>query len=362
MAEPTLPPGPLAAVGLTALEEHTYRTLVSLRAVPIGELRDLLGMSAETVDRVVASLAAKRLVTATSTTPRRLIATPVEVASETLLLARFKELQAARAEFGRLTEQYRAAGNRTSVDELIEIVPAEAIPGLFEQLQHQATREVWMVTMPPYSIPADANDTEMERLAAGVTYRALYARSALDEPGGIATMRRYIAAGEQARVLPTAALKVAIFDRKIALVPIAQGRPPAVPRDNLIVHECSLLDALIDLFERLWLSAVPFDPVGSRGAVERDGANRTGLSSAESQLLTMLLAGMTDDAIGRQLGLARRSVVRRVHGLMNRAKANNRLQLVLCAMQLGWIELATPPGRDRPTPAELVQDYSTAQL
>jgi hypothetical protein len=54
----------------------------------------------------------------------------------------------------------------------------------------------------------------------------------------------------------------------------------------------------------------------------------------------LLLAGMTDDAIGRQLGLARRTVVRRVHELMARAKASNRLQLILRAAQLGWIDVS----------------------
>jgi DNA-binding CsgD family transcriptional regulator len=150
-----------------------------------------------------------------------------------------------------------------------------------------------------------------------------------------------------------------VFDRRVAMLPV--GREPARPRsvptrvspirpanpdasDCLLIHESAMLDALIELFERLWLTAVPVDtPVADDATSSEPG--ETAITPAESRLLAMLVVGMTDDAIGRQLGLARRTVVRRVHQLMTRAKAGNRLQLVLRAAQLGWIDI------DRDAPA-----------
>jgi DNA-binding CsgD family transcriptional regulator len=144
-------------------------------------------------------------------------------------------------------------------------------------------------------------------------------------------------------MLPGLSMKLAVFDRKVALVPVSHGPRMAGSSDGLIVHACSLLDALIELFERLWVSAMPLDPMLS-GAASQGPARPTRsqtISPQESQLVTLLLAGMTDDAIGRQLGLARRTVVRRVHHLMTRAKAANRLQLILRAAQLGWVDVTS---------------------
>jgi DNA-binding CsgD family transcriptional regulator/DNA-binding MarR family transcriptional regulator len=336
----------LEAVGLTPIEERTYRTLVRARSMTPADLRSRLGLTAEQADAVFGSLAAKGLVTSTTGPAKRLVAAPVEVAGEALLLRRLQELQAARLEFTRIAADYRLAVGQTSVDEMIEIAPNEAVPTLFEQLQRQANTEVWTITTPPYAVPSDENSVEIERLASGVSYLGLYTQAALEEPGALEMIRRYVDAGEQARMQPNLSLKMAVFDRELALVPIVGGRGTGVLSDSLIVRPCSLLDALIELFERLWLSAVPLDPLlfdASASSGRKRGSR--GIAPQEARLLALLLAGMTDDAIGRQLGLARRTVVRRVHELMARAKATNRLQLILRAAQLGWIDVsgAAPP-------------------
>lgn len=332
----------LEAVGLTPIEERTYRMLVRARSMTPADLRSQLGLTVEQADVVFGSLAAKGLVTSTTGPAKRLVAAPVEVAGEALLLRRLQELQAARLEFARIAADYRTAAGHTSVDEMIEIAPNDAVPTLFEQLQRRARTEVWTITTPPYAVPSDENSVEIEQLACGVSYLGLYTQAALEEPGALETIRRYVEVGEQARMQPSLSLKMAIFDREIALVPIVGGPGAGGLSDSLIVHPCSLLDALIELFERLWLSAVPLDPLlAGPSVVGRAAPNAgRGISAQESRLLALLLAGMTDDAIGRQLGLARRTVVRRVHQLMSRAKATNRLQLILRAAQLGWIEVS----------------------
>jgi len=321
----------LQKVGLTRQEEQTYRLLVSLRSATPADLRRELSFSAEDADLAFAGLVAKGLVTHTTGSPQRLVATPPYVAGEALLLHRLEELQSARVEFLQLAENYRESAGRRSVDEMIDVAPVEALPTLIEQLQRQATREVWIVTVPPYVVPADQKSVEFERLSAGVEYRVLYTRAALDEPDALEMIRPYVAAGEQARMLPDLDLKLSVFDRRVAMVPAGRGRLDD-PGDAVVVHESTLLDALVELFERLWLTAMPMAPVFE------DPTELGGLSPGDSRLLLLLLAGFTDDAIGRQLGFARRTVVRRTHHLMERAKATNRLQLIWRATQLGWIQ------------------------
>jgi DNA-binding CsgD family transcriptional regulator len=333
----------LEAVGLTPTEEQVYRLLVRAGSMSPAELCQQLALSSEKADAVFGSLAAEGLITSTTPGPsKRFIAAPVAAAGEALLHRRFEELQAARLEFAKIAEEYCAAGSRAAVDEMIEIVPREAVPALFEQLQRKAKFEVWTITHPPYAVPSDKNSVEIERLACGVSYLALYTRAALEEPGAMETIRRYIEAGEQARMQPGLAAKMVIFDGEVALMPVGRWHPLAGAPDSLVVHPSALLDALVELFERLWLSAVPLDSLVSSGGFgdrSRPAGGGRVISAWESRLLAMLLAGMTDDAIGNQLGLARRTVVRRIHQLMAYAKATNRLQLILRAVQLGWIDV-----------------------
>lgn len=331
----------LDAVGFSPIEEQAYRALVRAHSMAPDDLRAQLGLTLDQADVVFGSLAAKGLITSTTGPAKRLVAAPVEVAAEALLARRLGELHAARLEFSRIAKEYHTSGGRNSVDEMIEIAPADAVPILFEQLQRQAKTEVLAITTPPYAVPSDDNSAELEQLASGVSYLSLYTQAALDEPGALESIRRYVDAGEQARMQPSLSLKMAVFDREIALVPIVGAAGLVNLGDSLIVHPCSLLDALIELFERLWMSAVPLEPLLS-GPTVVGGSTSGGrnITVQEARLLAMLLAGMTDDTVGRHLGLARRTVARRVHQLMVRAKATNRLQLILRAAQLGWIEVS----------------------
>jgi len=122
----------LEAVGLTPTEEQVYRLLVRAGAMSAAELCQQLALSSEQADVVFGNLAAKGLITSTSEPSKRFIAAPVAVAGEALLHRRFEELQAARLEFAKIAEEYCPAGSRPILDGMIEIVPREAVPALFE--------------------------------------------------------------------------------------------------------------------------------------------------------------------------------------------------------------------------------------
>src|SRR5262249_41825812 len=254
-------------------------------------------------------------------------------------------LQAARLEFAKIAEEYSPAGSRPILDGMIEIVPREAVPALFEQFQRNAKSDVWTIAMPPYAVPSDKNSVEIERLAGGVSYLALYTQAALEEPGAIEMIRHYVEAGEQARMQPGLAAKMAIFDGEVALMPVGRWHPLAGAPDSLVVRPSALLDALVELFERLWVFAVPLDSLVSNGKFgdrSRPAGGGQVISAWEARLLATLLVGMRDDAIGGPRGGARRRAARHIHHLMASEKATNRLQLVLRAVQLGWIDVARP--------------------
>lgn len=319
----------LEPVGLAPVAAAAYRIVVRRREVSRDVLSEQLGLPVAAVEVVVAQLVAAELVTETAEDPPRLVAAPPDVAGEVLLLRRMQELQQVRREFARLADEYRIALTTDPVGKLIEVVSRDAVPRLNDQLNNQAQDEVMWVNAPPYVAPAASYVREAERLAVGIRYRCIYARAELDQPGALEMIRRDIDAGEQARVIDTVPLKVGIVDRRVALVPLYTGADD--PADKwVLVHRCSLLDALIALFETMWLSALPLD-----GLVAPPGAND--LASEDLRVLSLLLAGMTDEAIARQLGIGRRTVTRRVRQLMDRAGVSTRMQLGWKASQLGWL-------------------------
>ncbi|MEU6074062.1 hypothetical protein [Micromonospora sp. NPDC047074] len=336
----TTEPSGLALLGLGPLEIRAYQALASVRELRPDELRTLLGQERGAADRTFAALAEKGLLFE-ARDPHRLVAMPPDVVGEALIQQRMAQLHAARAEFAKLAHEYRSAVDAGETSTLVEVIPQELVPRMTVQLNHQATTDVMWVNAPPYLGTVEAPEThELQRLSQGVRYRCIYARQMLDDPYLLEVVRRDMLAGEQARVVDRVPLKLGIVDRRIALVPLLTGSAAS----SLLVHRCSLLDALIALFETMWLSALPLDGIVG-AACDTDVGG--GLASEDSRLLTLLLAGNTDEAVARHLGMSKRTVVRRVRQLMDRAGVTSRMQLGWQASQLGWID---PPAMTANSP------------
>ena len=60
------------------------------------------------------------------------------------------------------------------------------------------------------------------------------------------------------------------------------------------------------------------------------------LDDIDAQVLSLLLAGLTDAALANHLSTSLRTVQRRVRGLMERADVETRMQLGWRASELGW--------------------------
>ncbi|MCL2728790.1 MAG: helix-turn-helix transcriptional regulator [Actinomycetia bacterium] len=322
----------LEALGLTEPETELYLALV--RSGPCWA--DELGPEHGTVDAAVEGLAAKGLlVRARGPAGReRLVVSPPDIAGEVLLQRRIQEARSARAALGLLADEYRHHARRDAELRAVEYAPQEAVGQRFAQLQRKAHTEVMIFDLPPYVASAPQNHVEMEQLAVGVRYRTVYDSSAVEQHGALARIERYVAAGEEARLAHRLPLKLLVVDRQLALLPAesASGAPPAA---SALVHPSPLLDALVELFERIWHQSLPLDlaapPPATPGV----------LDDAELQLLRLLLSGLTDDAIGRHLGVGRRTVLRRTRALMDRAGVGTRMQLGWYAARHGW--LGGPP-------------------
>ncbi|MEE1929556.1 helix-turn-helix transcriptional regulator [Streptomyces sp. TRM 70351] len=180
-------------------------------------------------------------------------------------------------------------------------------------------------------------------LRRGVRHRVVYTRAALARPGYLTDrVQPRVDAGEEARVLAELPVGLTIVDDRVAFV----GQPPPACADArggvhvvLVVRPGALLTALRALFGLLWERALPLQPPGpARSAAAppaSGGAYRPG--PAERRILAMLVAGVPDSQIIRELGVSRRTFFRRMERLMTHTGATSRFQLALHAQRRGWL-------------------------
>jgi sugar-specific transcriptional regulator TrmB/DNA-binding CsgD family transcriptional regulator len=321
----------LRAAGLSAAEESTYLVLVRQGAASVPQLADRLGLTEARVRRAVSGLEREGFVHRTPPPQERVVPVPPELAVEQLIRRRQEELERTRAGAHRLAAEAQGRASNRRTEELIEIVSGrDAVALAFDRLQRTARREIRVLVAPPYAIPKGMNATQLDRESDGVTYRAVYDTTALADAEFATSVAAHIRAGEQARLAEALPTKLAVADRELALLPLAWTT--SAHDAALMVHPCGLLDALVALFETVWAQATPLSLDRAEGLAPAEA-----ISADDRHLLSLLVAGLTDEAAGVRLGLSRRTVVRRVQILMERTRSRSRLQLGWQARERGWL-------------------------
>ncbi|MFI7064097.1 hypothetical protein ACIBL3_24130 [Kribbella sp. NPDC050124] len=255
--------GDLTALGLSPAEEATYCALV--------------GQPPSAAPPAVAGLLAKGLV---SIVDGRYVAVAPDIALEVLLLDQERLLRDARARIDELAADYR---NHTSAPTatLLELVSGiGAVQQRVVQVQQAARTELRRLVKAPYGAPPPHH----------ADCRTVYESAAVDASGN-----------EAARVLPSVPLQLYLADDRLALVLLRED-------SAVILQPCGLFDAYAELFERLWERALPVE------------------SSDHETLVALLLAGLTDQAIARQLGVSARTAQRKIAALMQELGARTRFQ------------------------------------
>ncbi|MFE9093357.1 helix-turn-helix domain-containing protein [Streptomyces sp. NPDC007264] len=322
----------LAAIGLDETHESAYRALVSVGAADVPDLARRLMLGEHDTERALRRLERQGLAAQSSARPGRWVAAPPGAALGALLTQQRHELEQAELAAALLAEEYRAAAGEPAVHDLVEVVSgAAAIARRFLQLQLGATEEVCaLVTGAPVAVTGAENHAEKQAVGRGVRYRVVVERAVLDRPDGITELTAALARDEQVRVLDTVPTKLVVADRSLAMVPLtSHTAEPAA----LVVHASGLLELLSGLFASVWREALPLR-LGASGVTERepDGPDGTDL-----EVLSLLLAGLTDASVAKQLDLGLRTVQRRVKRLMELTGVTTRLQLGWHAYERGWV-------------------------
>lgn len=141
--------------------------------------------------------------------------------------------------------------------------------------------------------------------------------SAHHDPATHAHARWLTDLGAQARTATVLPLRMLIFDRPVAVMPIdaANTRLGA-----LCTTEPAIVGSMLAVFEQAWNAAIPF-----RAAPRADDPD-TGLTRLDRELVRLLSTGMTDETAGNRLGISARAVRRQMAALMERLNASSRFE------------------------------------
>ncbi|MCA2217927.1 hypothetical protein [Jidongwangia harbinensis] len=306
-------------LGLTETEERVYRAVLANGS---GTVADLAGRLGGEVEPALVALQEKGLVQRDGDGAR---AAPPDLAIDSLLLSRMHRLQEARIELRDWATRQQATG---AVDQGVHMaVGAAAITQTFDQFLRAAREEVLGFDRPPYTTAKYENPAELELLGRGVRFRVVYDRRALERPDASAVIGRFVAAGEEARAALDVPGKLAVADRRAALLYFPGRNADAEPW-ALVVRGPAWVEVLVALFTEVWERASPLRLAPATDTLA-DLDRWTMPTATDRRMLSLLMTGLPDKAVASQLGMSLRTVQRRLRQLMDITGSATR-------MQLGW--------------------------
>ncbi|MGW2039468.1 helix-turn-helix transcriptional regulator [Streptomyces virginiae] len=332
--------GHLCRLGLTRLQAEIYLSLLGTGpcgteglALRMGHRRrghknGHLPFDGQVLDRHLSHL--RRLVLITSTGADGGEHVPVEpsIALEAMAHTRSAEVHEAHLAAMQAYRGYRRSAAPQGTEDLIEVVKGPHVAERIWNIEDAVESQVLRFDSPPYHTHGTANPIEIEKLGKGVEYRVVYSRSAVQNTAYYnVNIQPCIAAGEQARVLPTVPVKLTVYDQRLAIVSMSFVESE-VKDYLLMVHPSSLLSALTGLFETSWRAALP---------MHLNDRIPCSLQPIHRRILELLSTGVNDDTIAELLGVSRRTLSRHIEAMNTRAGSMTRFQMALYAARNGWI-------------------------
>lgn len=342
---------PWAGTGLGPLAGRVLECLVTQLELSSEAVAEALGVTSVAAERALQALEKEHLVVRVGDRPTRWSAGPPRSTLGSLLAQRRQELARAELYMEQLHEAYRSASHRRVTSDLFEVVEsAEQVGVRYAQLLASSRQEVLHLAKPPYvtrsarledtsapAVPAAVADAPAPEVSVpdGVRLRSVYDTDGMTDTVSLHTAVTGTARGGELRLLAGLPMKLVVFDATVGIIPLRQEDPSA---GSLIVHSSTLLGVLTALFESVWERATPVSLSSGPGrppitATEPDGQP----PGRMRDILTLLRAGLTDDAIARVLGLSRRTIQKHISETAELLGARTRFQIALMARERGWL-------------------------
>ncbi|MYX39151.1 MULTISPECIES: helix-turn-helix transcriptional regulator [unclassified Streptomyces] len=332
--------GPWAGTGLDPLGARVLEFLVGHPSADAAAVAEAVGTSAGGAERALRALEDELLVIRIPGGSPRWKAGPPRSSLGSLLARRRSELARTELFMEQLDELYRSAAHPGAPD-LVEVLEhADEVAARYAHLLKGSRSEVLHLAKPPYVTETadDSGHRDPDRTAVtpGVRLRSVYEADGFTDEVSLQTAIRGTAVGGEFRLGSRLPVKLALFDRTAALLPLHGDRPSA---GSLVVYSPALIEVCVALFEGIWQRATPVSlesrqdwpaPRREREAVETDERTR--------EILHLMATGMKDDAIARVLGVSRRTVQKHVSEAGTALGARTRFQIALLARERGWLD------------------------
>ena len=160
-----------------------------------------------------------------------------------------------------------------------------------------------------------AVNRDIQALNRGIKMRTLYQHSARQSPATREYVGEVTQHGAEVRTLDEFFNRLIVVDRHVEIIPGAAGDHVAIA-----IHDRSLIDYLVDIFERSWERARPF--------TAHDAKNERSIASdVRAMTIRLLVEGHSDPASAKRLGVSTRTYAGYIAALKDEYGVQTRFQL-----------------------------------
>ncbi|MEU8819639.1 helix-turn-helix transcriptional regulator [Actinoplanes sp. NPDC048796] len=329
---------PWSATGLDPLAGRVLEHLMAVRSAGRDEVAAAAGVSPAEAERALRLLVDEALASRIGGAVPRWAAAPPRPSLGALLARRRAELALVEDVVERLVEAHDAVSGPRATDMVEVLRSQDDVPARYLQLLTESSFEVLHLAKPPYVTGGSASDGAVA-VKPGLRMRSVYESDGFTDAVSLMTALRGTGRGGTLRLTSQIPVKLVIFDRTAALLPIWGDRPSS---GSLVVHSPTLVTALVALFESVWERAEPVSLTKRREL--SDGTS--GRDARTREILRMMAVGMKDETIARVLDISRRTVQQHISDVGVQLGARTRFQIAVLAAKRGWLndqDDSTPP-------------------
>jgi sugar-specific transcriptional regulator TrmB len=219
--------------------------------------------------------------------------------------------------FGDLGQIYRTSPT-AAVSPITEIHGLENINDFIHAAVNDSRQEL-LTAQPhgrrPATTLAVAENRDVKALERGVKMRTLYQHSARHSQPTREYVADIVGRGAEVRTLDEFFRRLIVIDRQVAIVPASDNHHAAIA-----IHDKSLIAYLVDIFERSWERAQPFNLTGNQ-------AERNIAADVRAMTIRLLVEGHSDPASAKRLGVSTRTYAGYIAALKDEYGVQTRFQL-----------------------------------
>jgi DNA-binding CsgD family transcriptional regulator len=310
---------------LTEAASRTYAWAVTQRSISPEKTHRELGLDDNDADKALRLLKRLGLLRTGADDNRQLVAVPPQSARLQVLGPLLRDMQLAQERIDQIQDDLNAlvpayedgVGQGTGRHDVEQIVDPDVVRRIIVELLAGARTEVLAAEPGGGLSPELAVDSLTHAddvLRRGVRLRAVLQHTAQFNQGTIAYVERVSALGARVRTTAAGLGRLLVVDATTAVLPLTGQRPGIA-----VVHDPSVMEFVVDCFERSWTGATDFPLQYSKAQAV------TAAADVRQAIVKLLVEGENDKRIAERVGLSLRSCQRHIAEIMKDLGARNRL-------------------------------------